>query len=559
MNRLCIVLAAVAALATFEANGAEYRTYDGTGNNVANSGWGAAETELLRRLPADYRGDAAFGTTVDDRGRLSGREISNILAVQTGAVNNSRGMTSGAWQWGQFIDHDITLTHVNAAETSMLMSPGDPYGVTMIPFSRSVYDEDTSGDRQQINSLTSYIDASNVYGADQNRAQALRELSGGRLKTSAGGQLLPTNDMTGLEGLENANNGVETKLFVAGDIRSNEQLGLISIHTLFMREHNRLADELAARHAGDASWDDERLYQSVRRIVGAEIQAITYNEFLPAMLGSYAPRSEDYSYDSTINAGIENEFSTAFFRLGHTMLTNEIELCGDGGQSIGAVDLADAFFTPSKVLDRPEMVEEVLMGLAMQKSQEIDTKLVDGVRNFLFAPQGQMGLDLAALNITRGREHGIADYNTLRVAYGLDAVDSFDDITSDPVLQAQLALAFSDVDNIDPWMGALAEDHLPGASLGPLLTAGLVDQYTRLRDGDRFFYMGDDLLNSPELDQMIDFSSLTMMDILDWNLSMSGMPSSFFMAVPEPSSLWLAAIGLVGLRRRRVSLAPRAA
>ncbi len=552
------LLCALLALSVVGAcQATEFRSYNGSDNNLTDAQsrlWGAAGTELQRIAEADYRGDATPGSTVDSRGRLPGREISNLLSHQTGSMPNSRGMKGGVWQWGQFLDHDITLTPVNHAETSMLMSPGDPLGVTMIPFSRSAYQLDSAGKRQHVNQLSAYVDGSNVYGSDAARAAALREFSGGRLRTSAGGLLMPTNDMPGLGGLDNANEGPETVLFVGGDVRANEQLGLISMHTLFVREHNRLADGLAVIHQNDAAWDDERIYQTARRVVGAEIQAITYNEFLPSLLGPYAPRAEDYAYDPSVNASIANEFSTAFFRLGHSMLPNEIQLSGDAGVSLGTIGMENAFFTPSKVIDRPKLVEEVVMGLAMQPSQEIDTRIVDGVRNFLFAPDGQMGLDLGALNVQRGRDHGLPDYNTLREAYGLERIDSFDDITLNSELQTILAQAYGSIDNIDPWMGALAEDHLEGASLGPLMAAAMVDQFTRLRDGDRFFYMGDDLLASPDVQSLVDFSRVTMMDLLDWNTSMKGMPGSFFMAtaVPEPAMLWLAAVlGVAVCRRRR--------
>ncbi|TWT75569.1 peroxidase [Posidoniimonas polymericola] len=548
------VAALLATQMLASASAVEYRTFDGSYNNLssaATSQWGAAGSELLRMAPADYRGDAAFGSAVDSRGRLSGREISNLLVSQTTTVGNIRGMTSGVWQWGQFLDHDIDFTPGGGAEVTVMMSPADPYGMTMIPFSRSDHVHDAALDRQQINHITSYIDASNVYGSDATRASALREYSGGRLKSSGGGLLLPTNDMAGLGALDNDNQGPETTLFVAGDIRANEQLGLTSMHTLFMREHNRLADTLSATHAGDATWDDERIYQTARRIVGAEIQAITYNEFLPALLGSYAPAAADYAYDAGVNATIANEFSTSFFRVGHSMLPNEIKLSSDYGASAGSISLAEAFFTPSRIINSPDMVEDVMMGLMMQQSQEIDTQMVDSVRNFLFAPTGQMGLDLAALNIQRGRDHGLPDYNTLRQAYGLSAVTSFADITSDSNLQSILAQVYGGVDNIDPWVGALSEDHLSGASLGPLMTVALIEQFSRLRDGDRFFFAGDAFLQSNEVAAMVDFSNLSMMDLLDWNMAMSGMPANFFM-IPEPASLWLALAALALPARRRV-------
>src|SRR5262249_12712773 len=110
------------------------------------------------------------------------------------------------------------------------------------------------------------------------------------------------------------------------------------------------------------------------------------------------------------------------------------------------------------------------------------------VRNFLFGQPGAGGFDLASLNIQRGRDHGLADYNTTRAAYGLPRVTSFSQITSDPTLQAKLAQLYKNVNNIDLWVGALAEDHIPGTSTGPLLRAVITDQFERLRDGDSFYF-----------------------------------------------------------------------
>lgn len=557
MNRqyACAILAAALALACAPPAAAEFRSYDGAGNNLTNQEtnlWGAAGARFLRAADADYRGDAALGAPIDDRGRPAGRTISNALFAQASSTPSARGMKSGVWQWGQFLDHDITLTPANPAETSMLASPGDPFGVSMIPFSRSEFEFDTALERQQVNHITAYIDASSVYGSDETRALALREMNGGRLRTSGGGLLPPTSDMPGLGALANANNGPESTLFVAGDERANEQFGLISMHALFVREHNRLADALADRHVGDAGWDDERIYQTARRLVGAEVQAITYNEFLPALMGPHAPRAADYQYDPATNAGVANEFATAFFRVGHSMLPDELMLAGDGGVVQETVSLAESFFRPSELMNDPGKVDKVLMGLATQPAQEIDTQLVDGVRNFLFAPQGQMGMDLAALNVQRGRDHGLPHYNALREAYDLAPVSSFAEITSDPSVRAALEELYGTVDNVDPWVGALAEDHLAGASLGPLMTAALVDQFARLRDGDRFFYAGDPLLDSPDVHGLVDLSSVTVMDLLDWNTAMQGMPRSFFM-IPEPSTaaLMLGLTTVAALGRRR--------
>jgi hypothetical protein len=268
-------------------------------------------------------------------------------------------------------------------------------------------------------------------------------------------------------------------------VRANEQLGLTAMHTLFMREHNLQAKRLRRGHG---NWSGDRIYDTARAIVGAEIQVITYNEFLPMLLGADA--LPPYSgYKPEVNPGIDNAFSAAAYRLGHTLLTPELLRLKHNGRPIprGNLALRDAFFVPAE-LHAGQGIEPLLRGLAMNQAQEVDPFIVDEVRNFLFGPPGSGGFDLASLNIQRGRDHGLPRYNAMRVSMGLAAKTSFADVSSDPVVQARLASVYASVDDIDLWVGGLCEDHVPGAMLGELLRSILVDQFTRLRDGDRFWY-----------------------------------------------------------------------
>src|SRR5690606_8724860 len=104
------------------------------------------------------------------------------------------------------------------------------------------------------------------------------------------------------------------KFFVCGDFRANENPNLLAIHSLFVREHNRICAELKSAYP---HWTDEQLYQHSRRRVGGIIQAIVYEEWLPT-LGVHIP---DYNgYDPEVNAQIMNVFSAAAYRYGHTTI-----------------------------------------------------------------------------------------------------------------------------------------------------------------------------------------------------------------------------------------------
>ena len=339
----------------------------------------------------------------------------------------------------------------------------------------------TSNPRQQVTKISTFIDASMVYGSDTTRANALRTFSGGLLKTSAGN--LPPLNTAGLENANDAHIFPDSSMFLSGDIRSNENLELTSLHTLFLREHNQLASAIAV---ANPKLTDEQIYQRARRLVMAEVQSVTYQEFLPAMLGANALRPYQ-GYRSDVNPGLATEFSTAGFRVGHTLINDDIQfLDNEGVEARAGLALAFAFFNPAPL--KQSGPDGLLKYLATDNTQEVDPQLVEGLRNFLFGPPGAGGLDLASINIQRGRDHGLPDYNTVRVAYGLPRVTSIAQVTSDAGLQVKLLSLYGSVDSMDLWVAGLAEDHLAGSSVGPTFQKIIAHQFERTRDGDANWY-----------------------------------------------------------------------
>jgi hypothetical protein len=500
-----------------------YRPIDEVGNSVANPTWGTANTDLLRLSPVAYADGISAPSLPNNP---SARVISDILNNQADPNNPSQdlntvdqnNLSDFGYAFGQFIDHDLDLTPTNPNNTlQILADPNDPSKMGNQTFDRSVTDPatgtSTSNPAQQINAVTSYLDLSNVYGSTQTVADALRTHSGGLLKTSPG-NMLPYNNHTyftqdQLNALNMANDAQavpSTSLFAAGDVRANENVELTALQTLFVRNHNRIASELQKEHP---TWTDEQLYQEARKINIAQYQEIIYTQYLPDLLGNNALPAYT-GYNPNVDPAIATEFSTVAFRFGHSLLSGNIERHGNNGLDVTtdptgdtALSLATDFFDPN-VLDPNGVIDPltghistdigaILKGDADGNSNAMDPLVINEVRDLLFANGGLQdnGQDLIARDIERARDDGIGTYNQVRQAYGLPPVTSFAQITSDVKVQQELQQAYGSVNNIDPFEGGLAEDHVPGSDMGPLFTRIISDQFNRLRAGDRFFYLNE--------------------------------------------------------------------
>lgn len=463
--------------------------------------------------------------------RPSARKISNVLCDEPVTQFSSRNLSAFVYVWGQFIDHDMTLTPTGNTEYVPVGLPADePLFTVSIPFFRSeVHDgTGTSKPRQQSNLNTAWIDGSVVYGSDETRATWLRTMRNGKMKTSAG-NLLPWNTVTGEQGTAIDPNAPSmsndedhtVKTFVAGDIRAGEHPGITGIHIMFVREHNRICDRLIAQGLRN----DEEIYQRARKEIGGIIQAITYQEFLPAIgvtLSNYT------TYRDNVQPDIANTFATAGYRIGHTMVADELALRDNNCQEVGpgSLELDEVFFNPQFIVDYG--TDPFLKGFSTHKQYETDTKINGVLRNFLFGDPTaavRFGLDLAALNIQRGRDHGLPDYNTVRTFYTGGRITNFSQITSDTDKAAALKSLYGNVNNIDLWIGILAEDRLPGKSVGRTMHAMLKTQFENLRDGDFYFYRNDPFLPPAVRDQI---GNTKLSDIIKRNTALTSLQSNVF-------------------------------
>ncbi|KAB1073235.1 peroxidase family protein [Methylobacterium planeticum] len=446
----------------------DFYSVNGSGNNLAQPDLNAAGSDFARLGEAHFAD--GISSLVDGP---NPRSISNIVVGQGDpTIPNPDGLSGMLYAWGQFIDHDLDLsrndgvTHIDVAIPS-----GDAYfpAGSLIPITRAVVDPATGAGTGvpaiAQNSVTGWLDASMVYGSDAATAASLR-LPDGHLATSSGDNLPIVNGA-----------------FLAGDVRATENPSLTSLQTLFLREHNFQVDRL---HAADPGLDGEALYQQARAIVTAEIQHITYDEFLPHLLGAHAIPSYQ-GYDPATDPRISVEFAGAAYRFGHSIVSAETERVDEAGNLIGpGLELRDTFGLTPAAFAAASGADGFLRHLGDDASQTMDARIVEDLRNFLVDPP--VGQDLASINIQRGRDLGLGTLNETRADLGLAPYKDFSDITDDQATVAAMREAFGTVDAVDLWTGGLAESHAPGSELGPTFSAIISSQFERLRDGDRLWY-----------------------------------------------------------------------
>ncbi|CAH3188433.1 unnamed protein product, partial [Porites lobata] len=513
-----------------------YRTIDGTCNNLCRIKQGAASTPLRRFLPSEYadeeqpRNESVTGHPLPNTRRVS---VEIFQALNGDEFGIRPIFTHVTMTWGQFIDHDVTLTELtpnvecgnNTTPTefdcrrifvNVHQSASDKLAVV---YSSCLFGAESYSDqreRKSINEITAYIDASQVYGSDEALAQRLRD------KTTKLGLLdvRPYINSDGEPILPEANEeafcrSTDTEAspcFLAGDIRVNENHALMAMHTIWVREHNRIANFL---HLLNPHWGDERLYQEARKIVGAEIQHITYNEWLAVIFASedlreklgllLEPKGKFFKgYNVSVDAQCTNAFSTAALRMGHSLIRDTFFLL-DTNFGIAGFDKPNRletrdFFNPDRFYQAGDNAYGgILLGLIRFFAQNVDRRFVRAVRERLIIegepPNGIVG-DLTAINMIRGRDHGLPGYVKFREACGGKPAVRFDDIC-DTIPRAQVkrlksAGIYKRVQDIDLFAGGMSEKAQRGSALGFTFTCLVGRQFKDFRHGDRFWYERDD-------------------------------------------------------------------
>jgi len=546
----------------------KFRTVDGSCNNLDNPLWGMSMTPMQRIAKAEYAEQSTPRRAKSGRPLPSPRLLTQEV-LGTGNRRSTRGITTFFVQMGQFIDHDLTLTpEETEPECCDLNRAGEPWvfnenfdrdrcipieipdddriwgrrGRTCFEVHRSLValaipDCAASPQREQWDALTHFLDSSNVYGSTVMEARDVRD--GMLLKVNprselirggGGRSVLPAcaNDRA------NRNNNAcagpcqerDRSCKIAGDQRVNEQIGLTSHHTLWLREHNRLA---AALESLNTHWNEERVFQEARRILIAQWQHIIYNEWLPILLGEtymttfdLFPQTSGYTntYNERLDPRINNEFATAAFRFGHSMMPTEVPSRDRNRRINRNVNLHQIFNNVSMFESEDNLMDDLIRGQSGEAAAAWDPAFNEDLVNRLFDEE----LDLPALNINRGRDHGIPGYNRYReicksriAQFG--GARSFRDLTTGGFLTNTdvelLQSVYDDVDDIDLFVGATLEENLNDALLGPVFTCIIGDQFQRLKEGDRFYFENGEFPQTRfRLDQLDAIRKVTMARIV---------------------------------------------
>ena len=455
----------------------EFSSLDGSGNNLSNANLGRSGEAYLRVANSNYAED---GGMIEDlpNARFISNRVFNDLHINLFSENDASHL---AFVWGQFLDHTFGLARGGGEAANIAFDDNDPLedfqnDFGNIRFRRSA-NEEIDGQTEQINTVSSFIDGWAVYGGTEERLEWLREGEvDGDLSNNSAKLLLPDGYLPRADARGDRTTAPRMDLMsrlradpasaiIAGDVRANENTGLTAVHTLFAREHNRIVDLLPN------DLEEETKFQIARKVVIAKQQYITYNEFLPS-LGVELDAYQDY--DPNVDPSITNEFATVGYRA-HSMVHGDFDfdrrnlsdedlamlesqgVLRDGGQIEVPVNAQSG---------NPSIVNKVGLGAVFEgltetnynNDEQIDNQLrsilfqipqFDGEEEFTDGPEIEelfdTVADIGAIDIQRGRDHGIVSYNDLREAFGLERVTSFYEITGE---DPEAIKAFVDSENL---------------------------------------------------------------------------------------------------------------
>ncbi|MEM7555000.1 MAG: peroxidase family protein [Cyanobacteria bacterium P01_A01_bin.84] len=493
--------------------------------------------------------DAPF-VLLNPKDRPSARVISNATSnLKKGETNpSSNGLSSLNWTFGQFVSHDINLAGVLKENNFNIDIPKDdpnfPINTPPLPtikrqkdgglefeFPRDKFMKGTGKSKpaKTPNELTHWLDLSSVYGSTKKIHNAVRAYKGGLLKVFPNETKATNDDLLPADTSKLMRGGFFQGVgFLAGDDRVSEQDALVVQHTVWVRNHNRLAEALSEEHP---KWSDNQIFQRARQINIAQYQKVVMDEWLPQQIGNVI---ESYQrYKPKTNPQISDEFNAAGFRFGHSQTGNKVQAIDKDGNTRD-IPLLASFGAPN--VNKGSDVDGILRGDIRTLDDEVDTNVVFDLRNALFPPAG-VGFDLYAANIQRGRDRGLADYNQVRDSLGLGRVKSFNEITSDPKLAETLEKLYGTVEDVDLLIGLFAEDATAPSGMGKTAQQIVGEQFERLRDGDRFWYERPDFKGGFFTKKEIqEIKQTTYADIIKLNTEIDHLQKDVFLVPTKDNS-----------------------
>ncbi|KAK6624368.1 hypothetical protein RUM44_011227 [Polyplax serrata] len=531
-----------------------FRTHSGYCNNLKNPHLGKSLATFARLLPAMYENGVSKPKSIGVNGDPlpSPRLVSTMIHADISNLHNRYSLM--LMQFSQFLDHDVTFTPVHkgffasipdcrSCDSAFTIHPecmpipiphGDPHypqinetngAPICLAFMRSLPGQQYLGPREQINQNSAFIDAAHIYGEHQCQGNELRSGFGGRMNVTrhpSGKDLLPQSP------IHPECKSPSGYCFIAGDGRASEQPGLTTIHTVFMREHNRIAEGLARVNP---HWDDNLLYEHARRIVTGVWQHLIYNEYLPRLLGWNAvnlyglklrPQGYYKGYSDSCNPNILNEFATAAFRIGHSLLRPHIPRMGPSYTPVDPpILLRNGFFNPDMIY-QAKMIDEIVRGLITTPVETLDQFITGEITNHLFEDRRIpfSGIDLAALNIQRGRDHALRGYNDYRAVCNLKRATTFEDLAREIPHEVivRLKAIYASVDDIDLFPGGMSERPVQGGIVGPTFACIIGIQFRQLRKCDRFWYETDNPVTKFTEQQLHEIRKMTLSKVLCENM-----------------------------------------
>ncbi|XP_073327904.1 eosinophil peroxidase [Pagrus major] len=571
-----------------------YRSITGECNNRKYPRWGAANIPYSRWLPPEY--EDSWGTprgwdpehTYHNATLPPVRLVSQeVLFTRNDNISLDSTLSHLLVEWGQWIDHDVVQTPqspstaafrtgADCTHTCSRDTPCFPIQIPLsdprngvqscMPFFRSapscVAGVLSHRHREQLNAITSFVDASMVYGSSTSLASALRNLSSPLGSMAVNSQHSdqelahmpflprlqahldpcgPRNSTTSRASDRSKRQENTTSCFQAGDSRANEHLGMIALHTLFLREHNRLVKELQRLNP---HWSPDTLYQEARKIMGAIHQILTWEHYLPRVIseGAMSRLMPPYKgYDPEEDPTIANVFATAAFRFAHVTVQPVVSRLGPGyttNSQHPPLPLHHSLFASWRVVQEGG-IDPVLRGLLLSpaKLQTPGQMMVEELRERLFQAQGGMPLDLGALNLQRGRDHGLPGYGSWRRFCSLsvpNTTSELAEILSNFTLAHKFQLLYGTPHNIDVWVGAISEPALPGGRVGPLLSCLLARQFRALRDGDKFWWEREGVFTNPQRRHL---HAVSLSRIICDNSHITHVPANPFSRTERPEDM----------------------